>query len=179
MGRSRMHSIEPSIAYRLLYPDVPAIVCSSYNRTVSAMPAVSIISLSQSPPLIGVSCSPMHSTFMTIKNSRCFSLCFLDKSYSKYVESLATYRGKRSEDKLALVGLSHHTGKRVNSPVIDVSSAVIECSLIRKMRFGDHFLLIGKIETAYATQDFKEYWEFKSYKPILYTGWRNGLRTYL
>lgn len=43
---------------------------------------------------------------------------------------------------------------------------------------GDHFLLVGRVEACRATGDFSDFWGFKKYKPILYTGWRDGMTTY-
>ena len=63
-------------------------------------------------------------------------------------------------------------------PVPDSASAALECRLTGKERFGDHILLVGRVVAAYASEDFEDYWQFKQYKPIMYTGWQGGLGTY-
>ena len=50
------------------------------------------------------------------------------------------------------------------------SEAIIKCQIIRKHSVGDHDLFIVKVIKAYASQDFKNYWLFKKYEPILYNG---------
>ena len=61
-ARKGMNPVDTSKVYRLLYPAVPAILGCCDRSLVYAMPVVSIVSLSNSPPLIGVASSPEHST---------------------------------------------------------------------------------------------------------------------
>jgi flavin reductase (DIM6/NTAB) family NADH-FMN oxidoreductase RutF len=35
---------------------------------------------------------------------------------------------------------------------------------------GDHFLVLGAVVDAQASDDFAEYWGFRSYSPVLYVG---------
>jgi flavin reductase (DIM6/NTAB) family NADH-FMN oxidoreductase RutF len=142
------------------------------------MPVVSVIMLSESPALVGVSSAPTHRTFRTIARSKTFSLSWLDRNFSKTLEALTSTPSKEGADKLSLAGLSHHPGRKLKVPVPDSASAVLECRLLGKKKFGDHVLLVGHVAAAYASEDFKDYWAFKEYKPILYTGWQGGLRTY-
>jgi flavin reductase (DIM6/NTAB) family NADH-FMN oxidoreductase RutF len=134
--------------------------------------------LSESPPIVGVSSAPTHHTFRTIARSKTFSLSWLDRKYKGSVEKLASSGGRPGFDKLSSAGLSHHKGKRLRVPVPDVASAVLECKLLRTRRIGDHVLLLGQVVVAHSSEDFKDYWLFKEYRPILYTGWRRGLGIY-
>ncbi len=120
---------------------------------------------------------PSHFTHKTVLASRRFSLCWLDKKDLGAVEYLASHSGSGSEDKLLSAGLKHHRGRKLDVPVIDSAVAAVECSLASTVKFGDHEFLVGRVEAAYATEDFRDYWKFKKYRPILYTGWRNGLTT--
>jgi len=172
-----MKEVQKGKFYRFFYPSVPAILSSSHGRTVSAMPVVSFTSLSESPPIVGVSSSRSHRTYKTALASRRFSLCWLDLKESRAVEQLALHSGTEFRDKLSAAGLKHHRGRSLDVPVIDSAVAVLECSLVKTMRFGDHSFLVGNVLDAYATDDFREYWEFRTYQPILYTGWRGGLST--
>ncbi len=120
---------------------------------------------------------PYHSTHKLVLASRLFSLCWLDKKDLRAMEYLASHSGGESEDKLLSAGLKHHRGRELDVPVIDSAVAAVECSLANTVKFGDHEFLVGRVEAAYATEDFRDYWEFKKYGPILYTGWRKGLTT--
>lgn len=142
------------------------------------MPVVSYASVSEVPSLVAVSCAPLAFTYLVIAKSRLFSLCFLDRSQTRAVEFLATHSGRGTDDKLADSGLSHRPGRKLDVPVVKESVASLECSLWARRRLGDHVLIVGKVEAAYASADFADYWRFRKYEPILYTGWQGRLTTY-
>ena len=173
-----MKPVSPSKVYRLLYPAVPAII-SCYDRGfVFAMPVVTLVSLSNDPPLVGFSSSPSHATHKAVAVSRCFSVSWVDSSMAKAVETLGTTPHTTS-DKLQAAGLKHTRGKLLDVPIIEGAVAYLECSLYGRQALGDHELLIGRVQEASATEDFGDYWGFQTYQPILYTGIREGsLQTY-
>jgi len=168
-----MNPVEPSKVYRLLYPQVPAIVSCNRNGVVFAMPVVSIISMSNDPPLVGVAISPSHATHGAISAPRCFSVCWLDASHLRAVEILGSTPPTTS-DKLKSAGLRHHPGRELGAPIIQGSVAALECSLHSRQAFGDHDLLVGNVRDAQANDDFRGYWRFRSYSPILYVGTQEG-----
>jgi flavin reductase (DIM6/NTAB) family NADH-FMN oxidoreductase RutF len=173
-----LREVQPSKVHRLFYPEVPAVLSASWRGRVSAMPVVSYMSLSSEPPLVGVSCDKRSYTYRVVRMSRSFSICLLDRRMSASVEYLATHSGRESTDKLKAAGLEHTRGITLPVPVIVGSEAVLECRLVSKRVTGDHVLVVGRVATARASDDFDEYWSFRKYRPILYTGWRNGLSTY-
>ncbi len=173
-----MKPIDPKIVHRLFYPSVPVVLCASYGERRSAMPVVSYASLSEEPALVGLSCFRGSSTLKTALRARCFALCILDRKYSSSVEFLGTHTGKRMKDKISASGLTPVKAKKIACYVIKESSAVVECLYMRKIKTGDHFLLVGKVAEVYASEDFDDYWRFKSYKPILYTGMKGGFSLY-
>ncbi len=170
--------VEFSRLHRIFYPQVPLALCAQHGGRVSGMPVVAYASLSDSPPLIGVACNPLAFTYRLCVRARAFSLCLLDSRHLRLMEKLATVSGARTTDKLVEVGFSHSRGASVDAPVITGSAATIECSLFSRKKLGDHFLLVGKVEACYASEDFSDFWAFRKYKPILYTGWRKGMTTY-
>lgn len=170
--------VELSKLHRLFYPQVPLVLSASYRQRVSSMPVVAYASISDSPPLVAVACNPYAFTYKLCAKARAFSLCLLDAGKLKAVEKLASVSGAKVEDKLSEVGLDHTRGTKVEAPVLTASAATIECSLQSKRRFGDHVLLVGKAEACYASDDFSGSWAYRKYRPILYTGWRNGMTTY-
>ncbi|MGD0638160.1 MAG: flavin reductase family protein [Nitrososphaerales archaeon] len=167
-----MRKVEGSNVYRLLYPSVPVVVAASHRGKISAMPAVSVISLSNSPTLIGVSSSPSNDTRGTIVKARCFSLSWLDVRYASAVVGLGTVTGAGTPDKLRSAGLDHSLRGSPAIPVLKDASAYLACALSKVERFGDHDLLVGEVREARAIDDFEDYWAFKQYRPILYTGSR-------
>lgn len=170
--------IKPSLAHRLFYPGVPAVLAARSGDTIAAMPVISYSSLSERPPLFGVSCSKDSFTLRVISASKAFSICLVGEDKADAVSLLASRRGRMGLDKLAQAGLRHLKGKTLGSPVIVGSAAVLECSLRRSLRMGDHVFVVGRIESAQTTSDFGEYWRFSSYHPLLYAGWQGGMRLY-
>jgi flavin reductase ActVB len=171
--------LETDKVYRILYPAVPAVlaVYAEGGRTF-AMPAVSITSLSGSPPLLGVSIAPNHATHSAIVRTRRFSVSWFDKRYSLALEKLGTTSALEVDDKLASVGLHHTPDGRSSVPVIEEADAHLECVLVARRRTGDHDLLISRVDRARVSEDFGEYWRFESYKPILYAGLQKGMKLY-
>ena len=173
-----MNPVDTSKVYRLLYPAVPAILGCSDRSLVYAMPVVSIISLSNSPPLIGVASSPQHSTHQAIVNMRCFSLSWVDASMVRTLEVLGT-TPHDAVDKLHSAGLRHARGRTLDVPVVEGAVASLECTLYARQTLGDHELLVGKVLDARASDDFREYWRFQKYDPVLYAGIQEGaFKTY-
>ena len=179
VGRSRaMNPVEPSKVYRLLYPAVPAIITCSDRGMIYAMPVVSMISLSNNPPLIGISSSPKHATHEAIASVRRFALSWVDASLVRSLEVLGT-TPHSPFDKLQSAGLKHTRGQSLDMPIVEGAVASLECSLYARQTLGDHELLVGKVHNAMASDDFQEYWRFQSYSPVLYAGIQDGsFRTY-
>ncbi len=168
-----MNPVDPSKVYRLLYPAVPAILACSDRGLIYAMPVVSMISLSNSPPLIGVASSPQHSTHKAIASVGCFSLSWVDASLVRPLEVLGT-TPLVGVDKLQTAGLKHTRGKTLDVPIVEGAVAALECTLYARQTLGDHELLVGKVQDARASEDFQEYWRFKTYNPVLYAGIQEG-----
>jgi len=141
------------------------------------MPVVSYTSVSDAPPMVAVSSAPSHYTCRLVLEAGCFSLCILDREHAGAIARLASVSGSKVEDKLSDAGLKYSKGARLKVPVIHGAAATLECSLAAKQRFGDHLLLVGEIRAARATGAFNGFWDFAKYRPLLYTGWRDGLTT--
>jgi len=168
-----VNPVDPSKIYRLFYPAVPAIVSCRDRTLVYAMPVVSAISLSNDPPLVGVASSPEHATHKAILVVKSFSLSWLDSSQIRAIEVLGT-TPQTGVDKLESAGLKHTRGKMLDVPIIDGAAASLECTLYARQRLGDHELLVAKVQAATASEDFRDYWRFESYEPVLYAGTRDG-----
>lgn len=173
-----MLKVDPEFIHRLFYPQVPLVMAAKVGRRVSAMPVVSYTSVSEKPPMVAVDCMKNGFTCVLAMRAKAFSLSVLDATAIEVVSKLAMTSGAQVRDKLLEAGLKHRRGRRLNVPVIEGAMATIECLLKSSIRFGDHVLLLGKVESAEASGAFKGFWDFNRYKPILYTGWQGGLSTY-
>ena len=141
------------------------------------MPVVSYASVSDSPPLVAVACNPKGFTCKLALKASSFSLCILDRDHANAIARLATKSGTKVKDKLVNAGLTHHPGSKLKVPVIEEAVATLECVLRDRWILGDHVLLVGRVEAASASDAFGDFWDFRKYHPLLYTGWREGLTT--
>jgi flavin reductase (DIM6/NTAB) family NADH-FMN oxidoreductase RutF len=167
--------VDSSLLHRLFYPQVAAVLSAQFRGRVSAMPVVSYATVSNTPPLVVVACNPESFTCKLTLRARAFSLSLLGRGETSKLDRLASIHGGEVRDKLASVGLKHGMGVKLKVPVISGASATIECSLKSRQRVGDHDLLIGLVRAAHATNAFSDFWDFGKYKPILYTGWKDGM----
>lgn len=170
-------NVPPSLVHRLFYPQVPAVLAAMSGRRVSAMPVVSYTTVSDEPPMVAVSSLASHYTCKLVVEAGSFSLCILDREHAGAVARLASTSGARVEDKLSDAGLKYSKGQKLKVPVIVGAAAALECTLVQKRRFGDHLLLVGEVRAARAGDAFDGFWDFSRYRPLLYTGWRDGLTT--
>lgn len=142
------------------------------------MPVVSYASVSDKPPMIAVACNPEGFTCKLALRARSFSLSLLDRGHVDAFARLATLSGAKVRDKLSDAGLEHVAGRKLKVPVIKLASATLECRLKAKEKTGDHLLLVGIVESAYSNAAFTDFWDYSKYRPLLYTGWRDGMTTY-
>lgn len=170
--------VHPSKIHRLFYPQVPAILSARSKDRVSAMPVVSYAAVSTSPPLIVVACDPRSFTTRLALESRAFSLSILGRGGLKAIEKLALTSGRWVSDKLVECGLAHTSGTELDVPVLRSAEATLECRVHSRRSLGDHVLLVGLVKACYASKKFDGFWNFERYRPILYTGWKDGLTTY-
>jgi flavin reductase (DIM6/NTAB) family NADH-FMN oxidoreductase RutF len=142
------------------------------------MPVVSYASVSNTPSLVAISCNPESYTCKLALRAKSFSLSLLSREDTVRLETLATTHGGEVKDKLAAAGLSHVRGKTLGVPVISGAWATLECSLKKRPKLGDHILVVGEVRAAYTRGAFSDFWDFRKYRPILYTGWKNGMTSY-
>lgn len=170
--------VDPSLVHRLFYPQVPLVMAAEFRGRVSAMPVVSYALVSDRPPMIVVACKPEGFTCKLAAEARAFSLSLLDRRRLGAFARLSTVSGSKVKDKLADAGLDHAPGTKLKVPAIRDSFATLECRLKSTRKTGDHLLLLAQVEGVYASGAFSDFWDFSRYKPLLYTGWREGMTTY-
>ena len=170
--------VNPGLIHRLFYPQVPLVMAAQHRGRVSAMPVVSYASVSDKPPTVVVACNPEGFTCKLALKAGSFSLPLLDTDCVDSLARLATVSGGKVKDKLADAGLAYTQGTTLRVPVIDKALATLECRLSGTRKVGDLLLLTGRVRAARATGAFADFWDFSKYRPLLYTGWRDGMTTY-
>ena len=173
-----MKKVKPELLHRLFYPQVPAVMSVKLGTRVSAMPVVSYSAVSESPPIVAVACAPGASTCRAALKAKAFSLCILDDRHVGSMERLVAARGYEVEDKLLAAGLRHSKGLVLDVPVVRGADAALECALLSSEGVGDHLLLFGGVRAVSSSDRFSASWNFSRYRPILYTGLKDGMTEY-
>lgn len=161
-------ALAPELSYRLFYPQVPSILCVK-KRSVAAMPAVSAVSVSDSPARIGVSVNKASNTRRVLRQARSFSLSWIPYNKRSIVSKLS--KSSSNNDKLRALGIKYRM--IMGAPVLDEACAYVILEKQKVIDVGDHDFFIGRVLGAMASLDFDEYWKFKDYSPILYLGSRH------
>jgi flavin reductase (DIM6/NTAB) family NADH-FMN oxidoreductase RutF len=168
---ARLRRVETTLVYRLFYPQVPVIICAKLDIDIAAMPANSCISISNQPPVVALALFRHGRTASIIQNSKSFSinwLNFKDGSSEEAILNLANTSKSKARDKLKMNKIEYRLENGL--PIISNSEAYATCALQRVIGTGDHNLFIARVQSARASQDFKKYWKFRRYDPILYLG---------
>ena len=154
----------------MLHPRPVAIIASSYNGKVSAMPASWIMPVSRDPPVVAVAISKKRFTYELIAGSREFSVNILPKDFLDKIHYLGCVSGREEPDKIAKAGLTIAKGRKIGSPVILESLAIAECTLWKNIEAGDHNIVVGRIVEIYAKPEFDIFNEEVFEKTSLHVG---------
>lgn len=100
---------------------------------------------SYDPPMVMVGIVPTRYSYKMIKESGCFVVNLVDKSYEETFDYLGSH-SKRDEDKLKIKNVQLQDGKKVNAPIISDCPVNIECKIVDSIVTGSHEMFVGKIE---------------------------------
>ncbi|HZJ77823.1 MAG TPA: flavin reductase family protein [Clostridia bacterium] len=104
---------------------------------------------SYAPPMVMVGIVPSRYSYKMIKESGCFVVNLVDKSYKKEFDYLGSH-SKRDEDKLSEMNIRLEDGKKVNAPIMIDCPVNIECTIVDSIVTGSHEMFIGKVEHVHA-----------------------------
>ena len=104
---------------------------------------------SYDPPMVMVGIVPTRYSYKMIKESGCFVVNLVDRSYKKTFDYMGSH-SKRDEDKLTAVNVKLQNGKKVNASILADCPVNIECTVVDSIVTGSHEMFIGKIEYVHA-----------------------------
>lgn len=110
---------------------------------------------SYAPPMVMVGIVPSRYSYKMIKESGCFVVNLVDKSYQETFQYLGCH-SKRDGDKLAAMNVKLQDGIRVNAPILTDCPVNIECSIVDSVVTGSHEMFIGKVEYVHADADITD-----------------------
>ena len=165
-------------SYRLLHPKLVAIIvaCDQQGKP-NPMAAAWVMPVSVNPPLIVVAISPKRYTFELIERTQEFTVNIPSTDLIKETHYVGTVSG-RSVDKVSRLGLKTIPAKRIKTPILADCIAALECEVYNIVEAGDHYLILGKVLTAYVKKGvFDRTYNLRRFRPLLHLGGDNYTTT--
>lgn len=110
---------------------------------------------SYAPPMVMVGIVPTRYSYKMIKESGCFVVNLVDRSYKETFDYLGSH-SKQDGDKLAAMNVKLQDGKKVNAPILSDCPVNIECTIVDSIVTGSHEMFIGKIEYVHAATEITD-----------------------
>lgn len=107
---------------------------------LAGVTATAFISVSLRPPLIAVCLDKTTTCIEAFTRGSHFAIHILDERQ----KSLSVHFSQRSSDKFRTID---YRLSRQGCPILEGSLGVIECSRAAVHEAGDHFLIVGRVET--------------------------------
>ena len=120
-------------------PTGVTVVTAYHSSGPAAMSANSVTSVSLEPPLILFCPAESSTTWPKIRESGKFCV----NVFAAHHEEISRRFSQRGVDRFA--GVSLH--ERPNGPALDDAIAWIDCSIFAEHEAGDHFIVVGAVES--------------------------------
>ncbi len=104
------------------------------------------------PPMVMVGIVPSRYSHHMIKESGCFVVNLVAKSYEETYKYLGS-TSRRDVDKLKEKNVKTGQAKIVKAPLLVDCPVNIECTIVDSIMTGSHEMFIGKIEYVHADKD--------------------------
>ena len=153
------------------YPHHPVIIGTTYKNKVNFMPCVWNTALSYEPFLYGVSVKEERFTNKILKQSKFFSLNFIDFKHVYLMRAIGRSSGKYV-DKTKEFGIKFSDGLNSNIPILSDAHTSFECEKKYNKKFGTHTLFVGKVKMIHTKNEVakKLILDISKISPTLYLG---------
>ncbi len=125
------------------------ISCRGLNGENNALAVGFCGNCSYDPPMVMVGIVPSRYSYHLIKESGCFVVNLVAKSYKETFDYLGSH-SKRDGDKLTKMNVRLADGVKVNAPVLVDCPVNIECKVVDSIVTGSHEMFVGLIEHVHA-----------------------------
>jgi len=119
----------------------------------AAMTASWVNQLSWSPPYIGVAIYHSWYTLKLIREYREFAVHLVSSDLVEAAVRIFGSMSSKKVDKFKIARITVVPSKRVKAPIIIKAPIVYECKVIKILKIGDHYLVIGEPLVAYRNND--------------------------
>lgn len=141
MARKR---VEGTAGFHHHYPRLAVIVTCHARGKDNAMAVAWHSSVSQKPPLIGVSISPRRYTYELILEAGEFGINLLSVNKAELIAATGGSLG-REVDKFQKFNLEKDQPLKTNVPILKDAYAAYECRLVDNRTYGDHEWFVGEV----------------------------------
>lgn len=114
----------------------------------NVMPASFVMPVSFSPKYVAVSIAPERQTFSNLRKVGEFTVNVATLEMLEQVKVCGSCSG-RDLDKFSMARLTKVPSKKVRPPGIAESPITLECLVEYMGRFGDHYLVVGRVVEEY------------------------------
>ncbi|MDY6911476.1 MAG: flavin reductase family protein [Chloroflexota bacterium] len=136
--------VEGSAGFHHHFPRLVIIVTCHARGKDNAMAVAWHSSVSQKPPLIGVSISPKRYTYELILEAREFGVNFISLEKAELIAATGGCPGK-AVDKFRRFNLEKEPMLKTKAPILKDAYAAYECKLVENQTYGDHEWFVGEI----------------------------------
>jgi len=127
-----------------IFPRVCALICSTDGKKDNVMTASFLMPISFEPKYLAFSLGPKRYTFSNLKKVPEFTLNILEDKMQEVAMLCGSLSGK-DVDKFKEARLHKEKSKKVKPPTIKESPISFECKVVYMEKFGDHYLVVGKV----------------------------------
>ena len=125
--------------------------CRGLNGEDNVLAVAYCGNCSYSPPMVMVGIVPTRYSYQLIKESGCFVVNLVEKSYQETFDYLGCH-SKRDGDKLTVAKVKLADAKVVKASILFDCPVNIECTVVDSIVTGSHEMFVGKIEYVHADQ---------------------------
>lgn len=168
---ARQH-VEGPAGFHQHYPRLAVIVTCHAGGKDNAMAVAWHTSLSQNPPLIGVSIAPKRYTYELILESKEFGINFLSLEKAELIAGTGGCPG-RDVDKFERFKLEKDIPLKTNVPILKDAYAAYECKLAANHTYGDHEWFVGEVVATHFEEEAfmpSGHLDLTSVNPALFIG---------
>ncbi|MBW1961791.1 MAG: flavin reductase family protein [Deltaproteobacteria bacterium] len=153
-----------------VYPKPAFLIGANVNGKPNFMAAAWCGIVNSEPPMIGVGIRPQRHTFKGVKENGTFSVNVPSIEHVQQMDYCGIYSGVR-EDKNNVCGFTIFYGKLKTAPMIEQFPVNLECSVVKEVKLGTHFLFIGQIQQVHVSENVLTNGlpDVEKIKPIIYS----------
>ena len=143
-----------------IFPRVVALIVSiDENGKENVMTASFLMPISFDPKYVAIAVAEERLTFENLKKTKEFTLNICSKEMKEKAIICGSYSG-REKDKFELAKIEREKSKIVKPSLIKESPISFECKVEFMNKFGDHWLVVGKV--------VEEHVRRKEFSPLLH-----------